>query len=369
MHIVVAIIAIFLIIGVLWDAFETVMLPRRVSRKFRLTRLIYRTTWLPFLLTAPRIHDARLRDRILGPYGPLSLIFLLATWMILLIVGYATLQWTADSHLANPTGPVTFGTELYLSGTTIFTLGLGDVVPLSTLARFITVIEAATGFGLLALVIGYLPVLYQAFSRREVNISLLDARAGSPPSAVEMLRRHCENDREGLTQFLRDWERWAAELLESHLSYPFLGYFRSQHENQSWVAALTMIMDVCAIVTVGINEIPAQPARLTFAIARHAAVDLSQAFGATPKQGINRLPHADFQRICDLLRSEGIRFHDEAAAEAHLAQLRRTYEPYVAALAHRLLYELPPWVPAPDAHDDWETSDWETADRVPAIID
>ncbi len=369
MAVLIAIAAIAGIIGVLWDAFETVLLPRRVSRRFRLSRLIFRIIWLPFRLIVPHIKDARRRDRILGPFGPLSLIILLATWMVLLIIAFAGLQWAAGSHLSNPTGPVTFPTELYMSGTTIFTLGLGDVTPLSPLARFLTVIEAATGFGLLALVIGYLPVLYQAFSRREVNISLLDARAGSPPSAVEMLRRHCENDREGLTQFLRDWERWSAELLESHLSYPFLGYFRSQHENQSWVAALAMILDVCALVMVGINEIPMQPARLTFAIARHAAVDLSQSFQASPKQRIDRLPHADFQRVCDILRGEGIRFRDEKEAEARLVELRRSYEPYVAALAHRLLFDLPPWVPAPDAHDDWETSDYETADRMLQVID
>jgi hypothetical protein len=369
MHILVAVAALIIIFAALWDAFETIVLPRRVSRRVRLTRLVYRITWLPVAFVARRVRTATTRERILSPFGPLSLIILLGTWIALLIVGYAMLQWAAGSRLTNPTGPVSFGTELYMSGTTILTLGLGDVAPISPLARFLTVIEAATGFGLLALVIGYLPVMYQAFSRREVNISLLDARAGSPPSAIEMLRRQCEQDRAGLTQFLRDWERWAAELLESHLSYPFLAYFRSQHENQSWLAALTMIMDTCALVSLGLNELPVQPARLTFAIARHASVDLSQVFLSDPKKRIDRLSHADFQALIAQLADAGIRFHDEATAEARLADLRHSYEPYVAALGHALLIDLPPWLPPAEAHDDWETSAWENNSRVPVSFD
>jgi hypothetical protein len=368
MHTIIAIIGIVLILTVLWDAFETIVLPRRVSRRIRLTRLVFLLTWMPVALVARRIHSATNRERLLSPFGPLVLILLLAIWMVLLIVGYATLQWAAGSRLANPTGPTNFGTDLYMSGTTILTLGLGDVTPIGPMARFLTVIEAATGFGLLALVIGYLPVLYQSFSRREVNISLLDARAGSPPVAVELLRRHCIEDREELVVFLREWERWAAELLESHLSYPFLAYFRSQHENQSWLAALTMIMDTCALVLTGIDALPKQTARLTFAMARHAAVDLSQVLQTQPTMSINRLPSADFAQVRANLQAVGLDFRETATAEARLAAIRHKYEPYIAALAHRLLLDLPTWVPASDAHDDWETSVWEGGERMPAVL-
>ena len=132
---------------------------------------------------------------------------------------------------------------------------LGDVVPLSPLARVLTVAEAGIGFGFLALVIGYLPILYQSFSRREMNVSLLDARAGSPPTAGSLLVRHSEgsNPTEALTTFLHDWEIWSADILESHLSYPTLAFFRSQHDNQSWVSSLTVILDACALVLVGLD--------------------------------------------------------------------------------------------------------------------
>lgn len=359
MYVIAGLIALALIIGVLWDAFETIILPRRVTGRFRLTSLLYRVTWAPLMLLARRMRNIQRREQVLGPYGPLSLILLIGTWAVMLITGFALLQWALGSHLHNPTGAVNFATELYMSGTSFFTLGLGDVTPLTPWARLVTVVEAGTGFGVLALVISYLPVLYQAFSRREVNISLLDARAGSPPTAVELLRRHCLQDRDGLTQFLRDWERWSAELLESHLSYPALAYFRSQHENQSWLAALTVIMDVCALVMVGIEEVPSQPARLTFAMARHAAVDLSQIFDAPPLARDGRLPSTDLAQLRMLLTDAGIHLATGTVADKRLTELRQMYEPYVEALAQRLVLELPQWLPAPENLDDWETSRWE----------
>src|SRR6202011_6214444 len=148
-------------------------------------------------------------------------LMLFAIWAFALVLAFAMLHWAAGSSLNVPGGQATFRTDLYLSGTTFFTLGLGDVTPNSTIARVITVAEGGMGFGYLAIVISYLPTMYGAFSQRELNISLLDARAGSPPTAGELLRRHSEfSDNEVLTPYLRDWEIWAAQLMESHLSYP-----------------------------------------------------------------------------------------------------------------------------------------------------
>src|SRR5258706_8013145 len=185
--ILVGICAILLIFFVLWDAFEVIVLPRRVARRIRLTIVICLLTWRPYASIARRMHSEGKRESFLSYYGPLSLILLLVVWMAGLIMGFAMLQWALGSALAAPEGKVGFGTDLYMSGTTFITLGLGDVVPRTGIARAVTVIEAGTGFGLLAVVIGYLPVLYQSFTQREVNITLLDAPAGSPPSAVDML--------------------------------------------------------------------------------------------------------------------------------------------------------------------------------------
>ncbi len=300
------------------------------------------------------------REYYLSYYGPLSLIALLALWATLFVIGFGLIQWGLDSPLNIAEKSSTLGTYLYLSGTTFITLGLGDVIPLGDLARFLTVIEAGIGFGFLALIIGYVPVIYQAFSRREINISLMDARAGSPSSASELIRRHrFSRDPGEIVQYLREWERWCAELLESHLSYPVLAYYRSQHQSQSWLGALTTILDTCALILVGIEDIPVKPAKFVFAIARHTAVDLSQVFGAIPKPKVSRLSPEDFARLRSILAAKGILLSDGEATEKKLTTIRGMYEPFVDALARRFLITLPPWIAPDDEVDDWQTSAWD----------
>jgi hypothetical protein len=355
---VVGLLSLVAIFFVLWDVFETVILPRRVSRRFRLTRLVYRSTWRLVSHFARRMASSNRRENLLAYYGPLILLFLLIAWASVLVVAYAGLQWAFGSQLAAPEGAVSFWTDLYLSGTTFFTLGLGDVVPRSGMARFLAVVEVANGFGLIAVFIGYLPAFYQSFSRREVNISLLDARAGSPPTAGELLRRHDGSETwDSLEQLLREWERWSAELMESHLSYPALAYFRSQHDSQSWVAAVTAILDVCALILGVFAGKDAHQAQLTFAIARHAVVDLSQVFVDAPRPpGQDRLSAADWQRLDALLAAVGATYTARDDAEARVREIRTLYEPYANALAEYLLMPLPPWLPTVATLDDWQTS-------------
>lgn len=362
MELLVALIALVLIGTALWDAFETIVLPRRVRRSIRLTRVVFNLTWSPWSWGARHFRSDAQREKFLSIYGPLALLVLLLVWAVLLVFGFGLLQWASGSALSAAGGGHGFGTDLYMSGTTFFTLGLGDVVPHSPLARMLTVMEAGIGFGFLALVIGYLPILYQSFSRREMNVSLLDARAGSPPTAGSLLVRHSEgsNPTEALNSFLRDWELWSADILESHISYPTLAFFRSQHDNQSWVSSLTVILDACALVMVGLDGIPAQQARLTFAIARHAAVDLSQVLSARPKKDPpNRLPPDELARLRSALAAAGIPLRDGDEMDAKLLKLRGLYEPYISALAELLYTSLPAWLPAKDAQDDWQASPWE----------
>lgn len=350
-----------LIFVILWDVFETIVLPRRVTRRIRLTRMFYRSTWIPWSFVARRMRPGKRREIYLSFFGPLSLLLLLGVWAVGLIFGFAMLQWGLGSALNAPEGSATFGTDLYMSGTTFFTLGLGDVTPRGPLARFVTVVEAGVGLGLFAIVIGYLPVIYQAFSRREVNISLLDARAGSPPTAAELLRRHGQSQNlEELGQVLRDWERWSAELLESHLSYPVLCYFRSQHDNQSWLSALTTILDASALVISGIDGRLSQQAQLTFAIARHTIVDLAQVFNTPPRApNPDRLTSPNLARLRETLRVAGVSLRDGAIVDQKLTELRRMYEPYVNALSGYLLMGLPYWSLATDVVDNWQTTAWE----------
>jgi hypothetical protein len=291
-------------------------------------------------------------------FGPLSLLVLLGTWTASLMVGFGLMHWGLGTRLHEP-GPIPeLIADLYFSGTTLLTLGLGDLSPTAGVSRLLTVVEALTGFGVLALVMGYLPVLAQAFSRRELNVSLLDARAGSPCTAAELLRRHLEGGgQEELARLLGEWERWAADLVETHVSFPVLAYYRSQHNNQSWVAALTMILDVCAIIIAGLEEAPLRPARLTFAMARHTAVDLCSVFRQPPcPLDPARFGASERARLRAALAAAGITLPDQPAVEERLTQLREMYEPYLAALGRFLVMPLPPLVPSQGAIDNWQTT-------------
>ena len=362
MNLFIAILGFALVVLTLWDVFETIILPRRVTRQFRLARMFYRSTWRPWSRIARLIPNRNYRESFLSFYGPLSLLGLFAFWAVSLMFAFACLHYGNGSAL-NPSGntyaPPNFWTDVYMSGSTFFTLGLGDVTPRTSLARVITVSEAGIGFGFLAVVISYLPVLYGAFSRREVNISLLDARAGSPPTAAEFVRRHVVGGGiDSLTAYLQEWENWAAELMESHLSYPVLCYFRSLHNNQSWLASLTTVLDVTSLLLVYGEGSLRWQANLTFAISRHAIVDLAQVLHVPPAKSVgDRLSAEDARQLRALLSGAGLapRDHDDAQ---RLTELQNMYEPYVIALGQRLQMPVPAWTTTMPHADNWRTSQW-----------
>ncbi len=351
-----------LVLLVLWEGFETIILPRRVTRRFRLTRFFYRSSWRPWVKIVKALVPARRRESWLSYFGPLSLLLLLSVWAGGLILGFALFHWALGSAVLAGGGKIGFLGDLYLSGTTFFTLGLGDILPSTSLARLLVVVESGMGFAFLALVIGYLPALNQSFARREVSISLLDARAGSPPTASEMIRRHShERGKEELRQLLHEWERWSAEFLEGHLSYPVLAYFRSQHDNQSWLASLTAILDTCALIMAGLEGACERQAELTFAMARHAVVDLSLVFRTTPRApSPDRLPAEKLSELRLLLTGNGQRVRDEESFDRKLLELRQMYEPYVRGLATHFQVSLPPWIADDNWVDNWPGSFWES---------
>ena len=355
-------------LGVVLDAFQTIILPRRPSGRLRITRLFYLLTWTPWVAVAERLKNKKLRDQTYSVFGPLSLLLLLVVWALLLVATFALLYFSLGT--AGLTDKLTegmgewarFRTDFYLSGTTLFTLGLGDVTPLTLTARVLLVLEAGTGLGFVALVIGYLPVLYQAFSRREVSVALLDARAGSPPTATELIRRHgYEGGEVELIKLLAEWERWSAELLESHISYPLLCYYRSQHDNQSWLSALTAVLDACSLLITTIDGQTLRQAQLTFAMARHALIDLGHVFKLEEKSKViaaaeqERMPSEVFRDLCADLGELQIRLCGDPAAMKRLKAIRLLYEPHAQALAEYLRMPLPLWIPEVKKTDAWKT--------------
>ncbi len=358
-----------LIFLILMDAFETVVLPRRIKRTFRIASLFYKKTWRFWTGVGRHIESTNRREGFLAYYGPLSLIVLLGFWAAALIFGFGLMQYGLGEHVSFGTEKITFGKILYLSGETFFTLGYGDITPNNPAARALSVMEAGMGFAFLGVVVGYLPVIYGSFATREVEISLLDARAGSPPTAVEFLGRlGCCPDQKVLDGIFRDWERWSADLLASQISYPVLGYFRSQHGNQSWLAALTVMLDVTSLVMTGVEGIHPDQAKLTFSMARHAAVDLAQVVNAQySPHDADRLSEADQNRVKTELAWRGVTVSDKPDTWERLADLRMVYEPYLHALSRRLLMTLPPWIHSERHKDNWQGGPWDRAIQARAL--
>ena len=368
-----ALAAVVQIAWVLLEFFEVMLLPRRVRRRWRPVRLYFRLTWSAWRAVAERTAPAW-RTELYAVYGPLSLVALFAVWSVLLVTAFGALQWAIAARA--PDAPSLLN-QLYFSGVTFFTLGYGDVTATTRLGKVVSVTEAGVGFGFIAVVIGYLPVLYQLFSQREAYVLRLDARAGSPPTAVALLERHAgPQGLAALDTLLGEAERWAMELLESHLSYPMLAYYRSQQDNESWLASLAAITDACALLVAGLEhgageraqggEVPRFQARMTFAAARQAIVAMARVLADAPP-GVgrgtserapsvardDRLPPHARAELEARLAAVGLRFAD-AHAETLLDEARAAYEPQLKALARRLALPLPPWLRDPDAPDNWE---------------
>ena len=359
MHALAAVGGFALIVLMLSEFFVAFLLPRRVKRDVRLARHFYTVAWRPWRALAARLPPTG-RDTLLGVFGPFSLLATLTLWTSGLILGYALLHWANQTHVSSGRC-LGFGDDLYLSAGTFFSASTG-LDGTGTAAHLINVVEAASGFAVFFIAIGYLPALYQAFSRREVAVSRLDPRAGSPPTAGALLVRSGQRRGwSGLDDYLRDWEEWAAELMETHLSYPVLGLFRSQHVNQTWLGAMITVMDTCAFTIAFAPAGEAMGAQPTYAVGRHALADLAHAYRARPREpGAGRLDDDDLAALLRELRATGLEVEDSPERRQRLRILVEAYEPFAEGLSERLELPLPAWRPDEDAQPNWRAAAWST---------
>lgn len=366
MSLLALLLGVFFVVIVLLDAFETVVLPRTVMRRVRLSNLVY-TYSSRLYHWFGRMRPGTTRQSLLVAFAPILLLTLMTLWALLLMVGFALIHWGAGTKFHGSEHEF-FG-DMYFSGVTFLTLGFGDIVPTENVGRTLAVLEAGLGFGYLALVIAYVPVIYGGFSKREVRMLLLDSKAGSEPQGHEMVRRHAEAGvMPMLIPLLKDWEQFGAELLESYLSYPILAYYRSQHDDSSWLKSLTAVMDACALIEIG--DFRDQPwgaelrfqARSTFAMGRHIIVDLAYILDVPPIDGkLVRLSDDQLAQIRRELAALNFPLHEGPDVDAHLEEVRKMYEPYVQGLAKELVLDLPRWCDPRPHVDNWQTSAWEGA--------
>ena len=271
------VLGIVVVAYVLNDLFQSVVVPRSTPARYRLTRWVVRPGWRAWRGLALRTSSSGERDRMLGMFAPLIVVVLLVLWLSILALGFGFIFFGLRDQLH----PVVhdFPTAVYFAGTSVLTIGFGDFVATSGLARVLALVAGGTGLGTIALAISFLFSLYASFQRREILIVTLDARAGAPPSGVTLLATMAKLGMiDDLPRFFGDWEKWAAEVLDSHLAYPVLAYFRSSHDNESWVSALGAVLDATTLLLTTCSGGPHGPAKLMFAMGTHLVEDLGRFF-------------------------------------------------------------------------------------------
>ena len=320
---------LFLLALTFWDLFETVVVPRPTPGWFRIGRYLVRGSWRGLRA----IRDGRRTrsyDTLLGLFAPAATMALLAAWLVSLILGYGLILFALRDEL-EPV-PSDLGTTVYFAATSLLTIGFGDIVAVGTPARVIVTTAAVGGLGAVALVVTFLFSLYGSYQRREVQVVALQAAAGAPPSAVALLETYAQLDLvERLPELFRDWERWAAEVLDTHIAYPLLGFFRSSHDNLSWISALGTVLDAACLVLTTVEGVPRGEAKLFKRVGTHLVEDISNlGFRAGAAGSLDR---ADFEAACVRLQAAGYRLRAGDDVWPMFEAARATYAPRLEAMA------------------------------------
>jgi hypothetical protein len=333
----------FLLSLTYWDLFETVIVPRPTPGWFRIGRYLVRGSWRALRAVRDGRPD-RSYDRILGLFAPGATIVLLASWLVGLIVGYGLILYALRDQL-RPV-PTNLGGALYFAATSVLTLGFGDYVADGAAARVIVTIAAISGLGTVALVVTFLFSLYGSYQRREVEVVVLESAAGGPPSAVTLLETYAQLDLvHRLPELFHDWDRWAAEVLDSHVAYPLLLYFRSSHDNLSWIGALGTVLDAASLVLTTIDGPPRGEAKLFKRSGGHLVEDIYNLGFRTGEP--TTLDRADFDAACDRLADAGYTIEPRERAWAAFQGARSTYAPRLETMARYLATPGASWLGDP----------------------
>jgi hypothetical protein len=338
-------IGLFLLTLTFWDLFETVVVPRPTPGWFRIGRYLIRGSWRGIR----HLRDGRpgrSYDTLLGLFAPAATVALLAAWLVTLIVGYGLILYVLRDQL-EPI-PTNLGTTIYFAATSLLTIGFGDIVAVGTPARIIVTTAAVGGLGAVALVVTFLFSLYGSYQRREMQVVALQAVAGAPPSAVALLETYAQLGlMERIPALFIDWQRWAVEVLDSHVAYPLLGFFRSSHDNLSWISALGSVLDASSLVLTTITNVPRGEAKLVKRLGTHLVEDIyNLGFRAGATTG---LAQSDFDAACARLEEAGYSLEARDIAWPAFEAARATYAPRLEAMARYWATPATSWLGDPVA--------------------
>lgn len=323
------------------DVFQTVIVPRAVSRRWRPSAYLTRILWFGAQQIALRISAPDRRDEYLGKFAPFALVAIMVLWLCGLIFGYGTLFYGLRDQL-RPFPD--FWTAVYFAGASLLTIGYGDVVPAGGWARLFAIFAGATGFAVVAVVTSFLFAIFGSFQQREVFVVTLGTRSGAPLSGVEFLARHARlGVMSALPATFRSGQLWIAQVMESHLAYPTLAYFRSSHDHESWIAALGTLLDAATLLITTVQNDASGEAHILHEIGTHAVHDLSGYFrvDASDDVGVER---AEFETARTQLVEAGLPCRESDEAWPRFVTLRARYAGRLNALAR--FFDIPPaqWI-------------------------
>lgn len=337
-----------LAVWVLNDVFTTVILPRPAPARYRPAGILTRSSWRVWRGYADRSRTVQRREQRLGIFAPAIVMILLGLWIVLLVLGFGLMLHALSAQVRPPLGGI--DAAVYLAATSLLTIGYGDFVPTEALSRVVAVAAGGVGLGIVALTITYLFSLYANFQRRELQVVTLDARAGAPPSGIQLLVTCAafDDEHEELEQIFEQWEHWSAEVLESHLAYPILMFFRSTHDHESWVSAIGAVLDAATLMLTTLEGGPRGQASATRGIGTHLVEDVGRFFHFITDRPIDVGPmieRAEFDAARARLGGAGyVLVPDEEAAWRDFSQRRAEYAGALNALA--LYFSVPPaqWI-------------------------
>jgi Ion channel len=340
------ILGLLLVAIALNDLFQSVIVPRAVGRRFRPSFYQARMLWRLWPHFAPVVRSGNVypRENFLAVFGPFNLVLNLVTWSLLVLLGYGTIFFALRDQM-HP-NIHTLGEALYFAGTSFFTIGFGDYFGTSGLTRMFSLAAGACGFGIISITTAYVFAIFGAFQSREQFVVSISARAGVPPSGVGLLMIAADASIiKDLPSLMRSGEMWCASVMETHLAYPILGYFRSSHDEQSWVGTLGTLLDTATLLISTVRADVGE-ARILYTIGRHAARDLGVYFGLLDDNAPNDpgITRDEFHAACRQLEAAGLELHDPDAAWDNFARLRGTYAYYLNGLA--AYFHIPPlrWI-------------------------
>ncbi len=336
---------IALILLTMNDVFQSVIVPRAVGRRWRISFYAWRWAWIAWPALAWKIgrDDDERREDLLAYFAPGMLVGLILLWGTLLVLGYGAIMWGLRGGLAPQVH--SFWAAAYFAGTALTTIGFGDIAGRSAPTRFFSIVAGATGLGFFAVLTAYLFALIGSFQARETFVVMIGARTGTPPSGVDLLAIAGYSQTTGdLDRIFFEAQRWTAQLMESQLAYPVLSYFRSSHDYQSWVGTLGTLLDSATLLITTVEGANPGQARIFYNIGRHATHDLSRYLLVEPEGESSGLERAEFDAACERLSHAGLPLREREAAWERFSTMRAGYAPHLNALAR--FFEIPPlqWV-------------------------